>query len=138
MHCGTTGPKMSEAYLLAGPLADAKTWAGRTLQFSRERKERGKQAYALRLLGEIAAHHDPPEVEQAEAHYCQALAVADELAMPPLQAHCHRGPGIPYGQARRADQAREGLSTAIKLYSAMEMTFWVQKADMALAQLESR
>jgi tetratricopeptide (TPR) repeat protein len=78
-------------------------------------------------------HHDSPEVEQAEAHYRQALALAGELGMRPLQAHCHFGLGKLYGQMKRADQAREELSTAIELYRAMQMTFWVQKADMALA-----
>ena len=59
-------------------------------------RQRGYQAYALRLLGEIAAQREPPEVEQAEAHYQQALALADELGMRPLQAHCHLGLGTLY------------------------------------------
>ena len=44
--------------------------------------------------------HDPPEVEPAEAHYRQALALAEELGMRPLQAHCHLGLGRLYGQER--------------------------------------
>ena len=55
----------------------------------------------------------PPEVEQAEAHYQQALALAEELGMRPLQAHCHRGLGTLYGQMGRLEQARAALSTAI-------------------------
>jgi len=46
--------------------------------------ERGHEAYILRLLGEITAHRDPTEVEEAAAHYRQALAEA--LGMRPLQA----------------------------------------------------
>ena len=75
----------------------------------------------------------PPEVEQAEAHYRQALALAEELGMRPLQAHCHRGLGTLYGRVGRAEQARAALSTAIALYRAMEMTFWLPQAEAALA-----
>ena len=60
---------LSEAYLCAGRLDEAYTQAQRALEFSRTHQERGHEAYALRLLGELAAHRDPPEVGQAEAHY---------------------------------------------------------------------
>jgi hypothetical protein len=43
---------------------------------ARERQEHGNEAYALRLLGDIAARREPPESTQAEAHYRQALALA--------------------------------------------------------------
>jgi class 3 adenylate cyclase/tetratricopeptide (TPR) repeat protein len=129
---------LSEAYLLAGRLAEARTWAGRALQHSRERKERGNQAHALRLLGDIAARRDPPEVDAADAHYHQALALANELGMRPLQAHCHHGLGTLYGQRGRVEQARAELSTAIEMYRDMEMTFWLPEAEAALAQVESR
>ena len=55
-------------------------------------KERGYEAHALRFLGEVAAQRQPPQVAQAEAYYRQALALAEELGMRPLQAHCHRRP----------------------------------------------
>ncbi|MBI3325756.1 MAG: tetratricopeptide repeat protein, partial [Nitrospinae bacterium] len=83
---------LGEAYLLAGRLDEAHTQAQRALEFSRTHKERPWEAYALRLLGEVAAHRQPPEAAQAEAHYRQALALAEELGMRPLQAHCHHGP----------------------------------------------
>ena len=83
------------------------------------------QAYALRLLGDIAARRDSPESELAAAHYQQALALAEELGMRPRQAHCHRGLGTLYGRVGRAPQARAALGTAIELYRAMEMTFWL-------------
>src|SRR5439155_5182293 len=77
---------LGEAQLLAGRLDEAYTLAERALTFSREHQERGHQAYALRLFGEIAAQRNPPESASAEASYQQALALADELGMRPLQA----------------------------------------------------
>ena len=92
--------------MLAGRLEEAHALAERALALAREHQERGNQAYALRLLGEIAARRDPPESEQAAAHYQQALALADELGMRPLQAHCHRGLGTLYATIGQREQAR--------------------------------
>ena len=126
---------VSEAYLLAGRMQEAVHFAGRALALSRDHKERGYQAWALRLLGEVAAHQGPPESELAEAHYRQARALAEELGMRPLQAHCHLGLGRLYGQTGRGEQARATLSTAIDLYRALDMPYWLPQAEAALAQV---
>ena len=129
---------VSEAYLLAGRMQEAVQLAGRALDLARAHKERGHEAWALRLLGEIAAHQAPPEIEPAEHHYQQALALAEELGMRPLQAHCHRGLGTLYAKTGQREQARAELTTAIELYRAMDMTFWLPQAEAALAQVEGR
>jgi class 3 adenylate cyclase/tetratricopeptide (TPR) repeat protein len=126
---------VSEAYLLAGRMQEAVQLAGRALDLSRAHKERGYQAWALRLLGEIAARQNPPESEPAAQHYRQALALADELGMRPLVAHCHLGLGTLYAKAGQRDQARAALSTAIAMYRAMAMTFWLPLAEVALAKV---
>jgi class 3 adenylate cyclase/tetratricopeptide (TPR) repeat protein len=125
---------LSEAYLLAGRLDEAYTQAQHALEFSQAQQERGYEAYALRLLGEIHARHDPPEVEAAATHYRQALALAEELGMRPLQAHCHLGLGTLYTRTGQREQARAALSTAIVLYRAMDMHFWLPQAEAALVQ----
>ena len=129
---------LGEAQLLAGRLKEAHTLAERTLTHARQHQERGNQAYALRLLGDIATHRDPPEVEEAEAHYRQALALTDALGMRPLRAHCHRSLGTLYAATGQREQARTELNAAIELYRAMEMTFWLPQAEAALAQVEGR
>jgi Flp pilus assembly protein TadD len=53
--------------------------------------------------------------------------------MRPLQAHCHHGLGTLYRQIGRDALARTALSTAIELYRAMDMTFWLPAAEAALA-----
>ena len=127
---------VSEAYLLAGRMEEAIQLAGRALDLSRDYKERGYQAWALRLLGEIAAHQDPPEIGPAAHHYRQARALADELGMRPLVAHCHLGLGTLYAKTGQREQAGAELSTASEMYRAMEMTFWLPQAEVALAQVE--
>ena len=84
---------LSEAYLRLGRLDEALAVAERGLEVCRTHAQQGEQAWALRLLGEIAAHRASPDIVEAAAHYRQALALAEELGMRPLQAHCHRGLG---------------------------------------------
>ena len=127
---------LSEAYLCAGRLDEAYAQAQRALEFSQAHQERGHTAYALRLLGEVAARREFPQTAQAEAHYQQALALAEELDMRPLAAHCHLGLGILYAQIDQREPARAELSTAVALYRSMDMTFWLPQAEAALAQVE--
>ena len=97
-------------------------------------KERGHEAYALQLLGAFHGHRDPPEVEPAATYYSQALTLAEALGMRPLQAHCHLGLGTLYTRTGQREQARAELSTAIALYHAMDMHFWLPQAEATLAQ----
>jgi predicted ATPase len=69
-------------------------------------------------------------------HTAEALALAEELGMRPLVAHCHLGLGTLYATTGQHEQARAELSAAIDLYRAMEMTFWLPQAEAALAQVE--
>jgi len=87
---------LSKGYVLTGQLADATVLASRPRELSGVHREQGHEAWALHLLGEIASHRHPPEVEQAQGHYQQALTLAAELDMRPLVAHCHRGLGTLY------------------------------------------
>ena len=129
---------LSEAYLGASRLEEASTLADRVLEHTRTHKTRGYEAYALRLLGDIAAQREPSDGELAEAHYRQALTLVEVLSMRPLQAHCHRGLGTLYAATGQREQARTALSAAIAMYRAMEMTFWLLRTEAALAQVEGR
>src|SRR5262249_36145003 len=70
------------AYHWCGDYARAIDWSvsfasrkGR-LALSIEREQRGTEPRALRLLEETASHREPPEIETAEQHYRQGLALA--------------------------------------------------------------
>jgi tetratricopeptide (TPR) repeat protein len=130
------GLSLGEAQLLAGRLEEAHALAERALVHARAHQERGHEAYTLHLLGEIVAQREPPQYEQAEAHYRQALALADELGMRPLQAHCHRGLGTLYSLIGQQAQARTELLAAIALYRAMEMTFWLPQTEATLVEVQ--
>jgi len=113
---------LSEAYLLAGRLDEARQRAAQAVELARQYQQRGNQAWALWLLGEVAARQASPEGEPAAGHYRQALALAKELDMRPLQAHCHRGLGTLYATTGQVERARTALSIAMALYRAMKTT----------------
>jgi tetratricopeptide (TPR) repeat protein len=125
---------LSSGYLLAGRWEETTQSVQRALELARARKARGWEAHALHILGDIARRRGPPDSEPAAAHYCQALALAEELGMGSLQAHCHLGFDTLYVKTGQRQQARTELSTAIELYRAMNMTFWLPRAEAALAQ----
>jgi tetratricopeptide (TPR) repeat protein len=128
--------RLSAVELVAGRLAEAWQHACQALDLARQQHARGEEALALFQLGTVHAHADPPELEPAEASYHQALTLADELGMRPLQAHCRLGLGTLYAKTGRRQQAHTELSAAITLYRGMDMTFWLPQAEATLAQLE--
>jgi tetratricopeptide (TPR) repeat protein len=125
--------QLGEAYLLADQLEDARASADRGLRLIRERGERGYEAWALRLLGEIASHPDHADAVAAESHYGAAMALASELEMRPLVPHCHLGLGKLYRRTGDRAKAQEHLTTARAMYREMDMGFWLAQAEAARA-----
>jgi tetratricopeptide (TPR) repeat protein len=119
---------LGEAYLLAGREEEAARMAAQALELSRGHRERGHQAYALRLLAELAACPDPPVLEPAQTRYQEAIAVADELGMRPLAARCRLGLGALYARLRRPEPARAELAAAVALFEAMGMSAELSRA----------
>jgi tetratricopeptide (TPR) repeat protein len=129
---------LSEVCRLAGRGEEAWQHARQALDLARQQKARGDEALALHQLGVVYAHTDPPDAEQAAANYQQALVLAEELGMRPLQAHCHRGLGMLYTTTGQREQARTALATAMEMYRAMDMTFWLPQTEAALVQVDAR
>ena len=126
---------LGEAYLLAGREADARAAAQRALGLARQHKERGHEAYTLRLVGRSRRAKNPLDIGEAENHYRQALALAEELGMRPLIAHCHVGLGKLYRRIGNRQQAEEHLTTATAMMRDMEMGLWLEKAEGELKEL---
>ncbi len=120
---------LGEGYLLAGQPERAQEQAGRGLELAQQNKERGNEAQALWLLGETFSRRELPDVEQAERRYREALALADELDMRPLVAHCHFGLGKLYRRTGKRQEAQEYLTTAATMYREMGMTYWLAQAE---------
>ena len=115
---------------LAARLEDA--FAGRALTLLA--KACPYEVRALRLLGEVTARRDPPE--HADGHYHDALA--EELDMLPLVAHCHLGLGKLYQRMGGRQEAQEHVDTAVAMYREMGMPYWLGQAEMKMKDLEGQ
>jgi tetratricopeptide (TPR) repeat protein len=122
---------LGEAHLLAGRLDEASREAERALSLARAHEERSNEAHALRLLGEIHVRRGPGAEGAAGAMYRQALALAIDLAMSPLVAHCRLGLGRLLRGAGQEKEAADHLAAAAAMYRAMDMGFWLDQAERA-------
>jgi class 3 adenylate cyclase/tetratricopeptide (TPR) repeat protein len=77
-----------EGLLFADQLEDARAVAKRALALARDRGERGVEARALCLMGDIIKRSTPGEPQACVSRYEVALTLAGELGMQPLAARC--------------------------------------------------
>jgi tetratricopeptide (TPR) repeat protein len=127
---------LSEAHILGGQLAEARELAERALVLARRRVERGTEARVLWLHGAIDAQGTREgDRAAAEDHYRAAMALAEELGMRPLVAHCHLGLGQLYRRTGERAKAEEHLAGATAMYREMGMSFWLEQAEAELKSL---
>ena len=120
---------LGEAYLAARCADRARALLEEALAGAVERSMRSVEAAARRLLGDVALQDEPPDTALAEHHYRDALALATELGMRPLVAHCHLGLGKLYRQIGKRDQAQEHFTLATTMYREMDMRFYLEQAE---------
>jgi tetratricopeptide (TPR) repeat protein len=119
-------------YLSAGRIDEAASHAREALALSRRLGARASEAHVLCLAGDVALTSG---AEDTEGCYRQAQALAGELGMRPLTAHCHLGLGKLYHRTGKHEQAREHLTTATTMYREMGMTYWLEKSEMEMRAL---
>jgi class 3 adenylate cyclase/tetratricopeptide (TPR) repeat protein len=120
--------RLATTYRLAGRADEARRSAHRAVELATKHQERANRALALKVLADVTACDDAAGTISAAEHYTDSLALANELGMRPLVAHCRAGLGRLYrrgGQRREADQH---FATAATMYSEMGMTYWVEEA----------
>ena len=120
---------LAEPYLVLGRVAEARELAEEAVALARTRRERGWEAWGLKLLGDVYAC-EPADSEQAGDAYRQALALATELGMRPLVAHCQFGLAKLHAKSGEREEAREHLATAATLYREMDMRVWLEQAEV--------
>lgn len=102
---------LGHCYLIGGRVDDAQRLTDQALALAREWGERGEEASTLATQGEIALRRAPGV---AAERYRQALALAEELGMRPVMAHCHAGLARCGGGEGHQERATE-------LYREMQM-----------------
>jgi len=119
---------LAETCLMSGRMEEAVRLTERALERSREQKEHGHEAHALRLLGELEARREPPDLAKSRDCYLQALALAGELGMRPLVARCHLALGTLDRQAGTRASGAQHLDLAVTMFHEMDMRFWLDEA----------
>ena len=129
---GWTYYELGRAALLLGRLDEALSLADRAVKCAPSHP--GFAAYALHLLGDIATHPDRFVAASGEAHYREALALAEPRGMRPLVGHCHLGLGKLYRRTDKREQARQHSTTAMMMYREMDMRFWLDQAEAEMRE----
>ena len=120
---------LGRVYLLTGRVDEARECAREARELAQKHKERGNEAHAVLLLGDLASDHALVNEPTAEEHYLHAMALARELEMRPLIAHCHLSLGKLCHRTDKREEAQEHLATATTMYREMGMTYWLEKAE---------
>jgi class 3 adenylate cyclase len=118
---------LGHAYLLAGRVDEARKTVDCALELARAHKERGNEAYTLRLLGEVAAAHE--EFASAESYYRSAILLAEELGTRPVTAHSHWGLARLTSRLHNQTAAEEHIRTARVLFREMDMIGWLYQME---------
>ncbi|HEY7252747.1 MAG TPA: hypothetical protein VIG37_19770, partial [Methylomirabilota bacterium] len=120
---------MAEAYRLAGRTDEAVAAATDAHRLASEQGERGSAAGAMRMLAAATA-----DAKSYEA----ALDAARALGMRPVEALCHLGLAILAEGARDAAPAREHAARALEMLRAMDMRYWLPRAESLAAPAADR
>ncbi len=123
----------AETHLEGGRLNDAARVAAEALPPARERGERGDEGWLSGVLGTIALRRGRPAVGEASARLEEAITVARELAMRPLEAHSLAGLGEADLLAGRRQDAHAHLAEAVSLFRSAAMHRWLAPAAALLA-----
>jgi class 3 adenylate cyclase/tetratricopeptide (TPR) repeat protein len=123
--------RRAEGCLLAGRRDEALALGEAVVEQIRVQGERGYEAAALRLLGQIhaaAAEKLSHASRAAEEYFLAAARVAEALGQRPLWAHCRLGLGKLYLATGRPEAASHELALAAEAYRALGMPAWLNEA----------
>jgi class 3 adenylate cyclase/tetratricopeptide (TPR) repeat protein len=123
----------AEGWRIAGEPQNAKRTADRALQLAVAVGERGNEARALHALGQISASAEQPDVESARNLLECAMALAGDLGMRPLVAHCEASLANLYRRANESKKAQAHFTTATTMYREMDMQFWLKQAEAEMS-----
>jgi len=119
--------------LALGKMADAKSFADRALQSSRDGRHRARQVDALNAQGDIDAFSG--RTRQSLDRYREALAIATELLDVRRQAHARLNLGYSHSDLSQVVEALGQRETALALSRAVDDKRGEAAALTALGQL---
>jgi len=110
---------LAEGYVADGRQAQAAATAREALALAQAGEERGHEAYARHLLGDIVARSTPPDLEEARICYEAALALTESLGLRPLALSVHQALESLYSRRDERASAEHHAALAEKLSSEL-------------------
>jgi tetratricopeptide (TPR) repeat protein len=123
----------AEAYLEGERLDDAARVAAEALNRALERGERGDEGWLSGMLGAIALRRGRPATAEVVTQLENAITIARELGMRPLEARGLAGLGQAHLLSGRPVEAQPHLAEAVRLFRAAAMHRWLAPTEALLA-----
>jgi tetratricopeptide (TPR) repeat protein len=126
---------LGEAYSLDGNYREAAACTFRGVELARGAKQRGCEAWGLHALAGVLTQCNQGDTCEPEQHYRSALALAEELRMRPLIAHCRLGLGELEKRMGQPLAAREDVKIAAAMFREMGMHRWIERTELVRAHI---
>jgi tetratricopeptide (TPR) repeat protein len=122
--------RLAMTYLLAGRIDDAMRRAQSAVELSTKHEERANRALALKVCADITVRNETSGAIGGAEHYAPSLALANELGMRPLVAHCRAALGILGRRQGQRSASDEHFATAAGMYGEMGMAHWLRQVEI--------
>jgi tetratricopeptide (TPR) repeat protein len=126
--------QLGDAHLDADRPEEAQRRATHALACASRDGERANEAWASHLLGRVAAARPSLDAGAGFTRITHAMALAKDLGIRPLVAHCHLSFATLYRRTGQRETARENLTAATTMYREMDMRFWLDHAEVLAAR----
>ena len=124
---------LAEGYLHAGDIQSALNQAKLAIAMARENGEKGEEAWAHWVMGEILLASQKRTTDKCAKAFRQALAIAEENKMAPLVAHCLAGLSRLEAGRGSPDEALQLSEAASEQYAALDMSAFLHSAPAGLS-----
>ncbi len=126
---------LAEGLLADGQHPKALETARQALDMAREHGERGHEAQALQVLGDIAARGSSPDPREARVRYEEALRLAAELGLRPLVASCLLSLGALDARTGDGEGATRWRAQAQRIFDELDMRSGLEQAEREVTEL---
>jgi tetratricopeptide (TPR) repeat protein len=126
---------LAEGFLADGQHQKALDTARQALDMAREHGERGHEAQALQVLGDIAARGVPSDPGEARGRYEEALRLAADLGLRPLVASCLLSLGALESRLGDVEAAAQRRSQAQRAFDELDMRSGREQPEKEVTEL---
>ena len=126
---------LAEGLLADAQYEQARETARQALDMAREHGERGHEAQALHVLGDIAARGVPPDPVEARQRYEDALRLAGALGLRPLVAACLMSLGALDARLGDGTSAARRQARAQQTFDELNMRSGREPAEREVTEL---